>query len=339
MAADLSEAEKAWEELQAASRPPAPPKEWRTKRPTPEQYAEFQKKQKEVFSAAVEKAKEFYTKYPTDPNARRARRKEMEMLSAMVQMGETNLLARLESCEKAVLADPKLSDDERFEIRSQSVNRAAMARRSEGIQAIMEEFEKGARQLMKEFPKQSEVYDMLLMVAQNGAPERARKICDEILKSDVASSTVKTQAEGILKRMDALGKPVKIKFKALDGTEVDVSKMKGKVVLIDFWATWCGPCVAALPEVLETYKQYHPKGFEIVGISFDKDKDALTKFIKEKEMTWPQYFDGLGWDNKIGREFGINAIPAMWLIDKNGNLADMNARGNLQEKVKKYLAE
>jgi thiol-disulfide isomerase/thioredoxin len=115
--------------------------------------------------------------------------------------------------------------------------------------------------------------------------------------------------------------------------------MNGKVVLVDFWATWCGPCVAELPNVKKAYQDLHAKGFEIVGISLDRDKERLTKFLAENEMTWPQYFDGLQWQNKISTQYGINSIPSMWLVDKKGILRDMNGRAGLEEKVQKLLAE
>ena len=137
----------------------------------------------------------------------------------------------------------------------------------------------------------------------------------------------------------ALGKGLDMKFTATDGTEVDLAKMKGKVVLIDFWATWCGPCVAEIPNVKKTYEKLHSKGFEIIGISLDSNKDKLTQFIKKKDMPWPQYFDGKGWKNKISTKHGIRSIPAMWLVDKEGNLVDKKARSNLEEKVEKLMAD
>ena len=134
-------------------------------------------------------------------------------------------------------------------------------------------------------------------------------------------------------------KPLDIKFTATNGSEVDISKMNGKVVLVDFWATWCGPCMAEVPNLVKTYEKLHSKGFEIVGISFDQDKAKLASVTKDKSMSWPQYFDGKGWKNEFGQKFGINSIPRMWLVNKKGILVDTNAREGLEAKVEKLLAE
>ena len=103
--------------------------------------------------------------------------------------------------------------------------------------------------------------------------------------------------------------------------------MKGKVVVVDFWATWCGPCVGELPNVLKTYEKYHDKGLEIVGISLDKDKDKLTDFLKEKKVSWRQYFDGQGWGNKLAVKYGVNSIPATYILDKDGKIFAKDLRG------------
>lgn len=113
----------------------------------------------------------------------------------------------------------------------------------------------------------------------------------------------------------------------LDGKPLSIAAAKGKVVLVDFWATWCGPCVNELPNVIAAYNKYHDKGFEIIGISLDQDKAALTDFIKKHEMPWPQFFDGKGWQNELAEEYGINSIPATFLLDKDGKIIGKGLRG------------
>ncbi|MFC5456595.1 TlpA family protein disulfide reductase [Prosthecobacter fluviatilis] len=160
---------------------------------------------------------------------------------------------------------------------------------------------------------------------------------------DFPEEKMNQMVEGKLKSIkasaDLKAKPLELKFTAVDGREVDVSKLQGKVVLVDFWATWCGPCVAELPNVIKAYKELHAKGFEIVGISLDQDKAELEGFVKEKGMEWPQYFDGKGWQNEIASKYGIQSIPAMWLLNKKGMVVSTNARGQLEEAVTKLLAE
>ena len=133
-------------------------------------------------------------------------------------------------------------------------------------------------------------------------------------------------------------KPLDLRYTAVDGSAVDLSKMRGKVVLIDFWATWCGPCVGEVPNVVAAYTKYHDQGFEIVGVSLDQDKDALLAFTQENGMVWPQYFDGKGWNNDVSSSFGIHSIPAMWLVGKDGVLITKNARDDLAGQVAKALA-
>jgi peroxiredoxin len=119
-----------------------------------------------------------------------------------------------------------------------------------------------------------------------------------------------------------LGKtPPAIEGQDLSGQKVDLAQYKGKVVLIDFWATWCQPCVMALPDLLETYKTYHSAGFEVIGISLDQDKDALTKFLKARSIPWPIIFDGKAWYSPSARKFEVTAIPATFLIDREGKIA------------------
>jgi thiol-disulfide isomerase/thioredoxin len=179
---------------------------------------------------------------------------------------------------------------------------------------------------------------MLEQMSQSLPPEKVRPFLDEVVAGQ-GSKEFKGAAQELLGKMKALGQPMALQFTAVDGRPVDLTQFKGKVVLIDFWATWCGPCRGEIPDVKKTYEKYHSKGFEIVGISLDQDKSTLTNFVAENKMDWPQFFDGQGWGNKYARQYDVNAIPAMWLVDKKGILRDMNAREDLSGNVEKLLAE
>jgi thiol-disulfide isomerase/thioredoxin len=153
------------------------------------------------------------------------------------------------------------------------------------------------------------------------------------------AAMAKDQLASAKQLADLKTKPIDLKYTAVDGGQVDLSKLRGKVVLIDFWATWCGPCREETPDVVAAYQKYHDKGFEIVGVSLDQSKDALLLYTKANQMVWPQYFDGKGWSNDISSRFGIDSIPAMWLVDKNGMLVTMDGREDLAGQIEKLLAK
>ncbi len=137
-----------------------------------------------------------------------------------------------------------------------------------------------------------------------------------------------------------VGKPSPpLKFKAIDGREVDLEQLKGKVVLLDFWATWCPPCMEELPHVRDAYERYEKHGLVIIGVSFDVDKARLEEVVKREQIRWPQYFDGLGRDAAPGKAFGIQHWPSMWLLDRNGVIRFISAGARLDRKITALLKE
>jgi len=144
---------------------------------------------------------------------------------------------------------------------------------------------------------------------------------------------------GTLRRLSLPGHPMEITGTLLNGKAFDQKTLAGKVVLVDFWATWCGPCVAEIPNVLEQYAKYHDKGFEVVGISLDQDRDALEKFVSEQKIPWPILFEkpqGEGWQHPLATFYGISGIPTVVLIGRDGNVITLDARG---EKLGERLDE
>lgn len=115
--------------------------------------------------------------------------------------------------------------------------------------------------------------------------------------------------------------------KDVTGKPLSIADYKGKVVMIDFWATWCPPCRGEVPNVVATYQKYHDKGFEIIGVSLDQDQQKLLDFTKQNNMTWRQYFDGQGWGNALAVKYGIQSIPMTFLLDGNGKIIGKDLRG------------
>jgi thiol-disulfide isomerase/thioredoxin len=118
----------------------------------------------------------------------------------------------------------------------------------------------------------------------------------------------------------AVSKPAAAAFKAVDMEGKDrsfPSDYKGRIVMLDFWATWCPPCVGEVPGIVSAYAKYHARGFDILGISLDQANSAgkVKAFEKQYGMTWPQVYDGKYWEARVARFYGIDSIPRAFLVD------------------------
>ncbi len=157
---------------------------------------------------------------------------------------------------------------------------------------------------------------------------------------------MKQSAEGMLARLETM-KKLKIGAEALDfrttdiaGKAIGLSDYRGKVVLLDFWATWCAPCRAEMPHVKDVYATFNDKGFEILGVSMDNNRQTLDSYLEEQDMKWRQIYDGKGWKAEIGQIYAVSSIPATFLIDKEGKIRYKNLRGDeLKEAVEMLVKE
>lgn len=161
--------------------------------------------------------------------------------------------------------------------------------------------------------------------------------------SDPRIQQMAAKFDGVMRRLDLPGNTIEITGTLLDGTPFDQASLEGQVVLVDFWATWCGPCIAELPNVLEQYEKYHARGFEVVGISLDEDKKALVDFVNKRKIPWPVLFEqseGSGWNHPMATKYGISGIPTVILVGRDGRVVSLDVRGEkLGQALDKLFAE
>ncbi len=155
----------------------------------------------------------------------------------------------------------------------------------------------------------------------------ARQVYETLLEIYGDGDGVRQKVEGDLARLDKVGKPAPtVAAKDLKGEAFRLQDLKGKYVLVDFWATWCAPCVAEVPRLQEAYGTYRAGGLEVVGVSLDETPEAVTDFVKSRKIGWRQIHNASGGGDLV-EAFGVTTIPATFLIDPQGVITRLDLRG------------
>jgi peroxiredoxin len=336
----ISEAEQAWEELVKSLQAPPAPAEWETREPSPEELAAFELKLGAAAAEGAKRALVFHEKFPTHDKAKEAREQELELLSVAAELGQTNVLERLSRLETARLSDATSTTEDRLAIRIKQLQRQVKASDDSASSNSVAAMEIGVRAIQKDFPDRAEPHALMLSVADGwmtaGETGRAQNLATELAGVSLPDQ-LQEGVKRLQDRLSRLGKPVTFKTAGLDGKPLDLTALQGKVVLLYFWASWSANSISELPKLQKVFNELHPRGFEVVGISLDRERPELDQALADHKITWPQTF---GPDaERLAEEFQIQTIPSLWLIDKKGNLRDVNARGNLAGRVLRLLDE
>ena len=178
-------------------------------------------------------------------------------------------------------------------------------------------------------PKANALQVRRLDLLQKSDPKQAAELLASLSNNDDPKVAAAARGRQELKTLEAT--PLEWKFTAVDGREIDLADWRGKYVLVDFWASWCPDCLREMPDVLTAYQKYHDKGFEVVGVSMDRDQAAMLSFLKKHGIPWPQQYDGQAWDSSVAVKYGVKGIPEMWLLDRGGRVVATGVHGSQLE--------
>lgn len=202
---------------------------------------------------------------------------------------------------------------------------------------VQKDFLSKLESFLEKYPSSAEEPDVLLYLASsnefNAEEEAARKYYDR-LASQYPDTAPGQKATGALKRLDLVGQTLALTGAGVTGGTVNADSARGKTLLVMFWTT-AETVRRDLPELTKVYQEFKPKGFEIIGVNLDPEKESLDAFLQNTPLPWPQVFEPGGMDSRLADEFGIISLPTMFLVDKDGKVLNRNLRN--ADEVRRYL--
>ena len=205
---------------------------------------------------------------------------------------------------------------------------------------IQSDWLKTLEQYIADYPASPEAAEAMLQlgIAREfaGQEEDAKRWYGRVVK-DFAECPAAKKAAGAIARLDSVGKTIELSGKGVEGGEIDLAKYRGKVVLIQYWATWCGPCKADMAALKELSAKFD-SSFTVLGISLDANAKDLNRFLAENHLPWPQIFEEGGLDSRPANLFGVLTLPTMILVDQQGRVVNRNIQtADIEGELKKLI--
>ncbi len=303
---------------------------------------------KRLYGSVVGAAGKILAHQPTASQAQAAARWKVVSLSELKRLGDTEAGKRLAEVpgELAKAGYKELAREIRGFLLQGRLRDALMADRQE-LQTLSAEIQQF---LAESPPGQNDVAlamrftQVLEMGGNTELAAAAYRSFAKILSAsdDDKTATLGAKMQGAARRLELPGKKMKLEGTFLDGKSLDWADYRGKVVLVQFWATWCGPCREELVSIRADYKTFHDRGFEVVAVSCDDDREKLEEFLKENELPWKSLFssdpDATGMDHPMATYYGVMGIPTLILVGPDGNVVSLAVRGaKLRRELERLL--
>lgn len=315
------------------------PKYDRESRSDPEYRAAYDEEYSAAVAAQCELALQLYAADPNHEKNAELLPRRWASLANIVAKDAEKLAELLDELEGFIANDPKgeLATSALY-AKAQTYMRAAGSKNAERKDIVA-----AVNAFVEHSPKDDRAPRLLMTVAQRHTPADEQAAAYRSVLKAYPDSRATRYTKGKIRQIEGHGKPFQLEFnEATTGERVSLRRLKGQVIVVDFWATWCGPCVAEMPQMKELYAKYRDQGVEFIGVSLDQteEKGGLTKlkaYCADNQIEWPQYYQGNYWSSEFSKSWGINGIPTMFVVDADGNLHSTTARGKLDKMLPTLL--